>query len=253
MIREGEKIPEPRSGGAGSLTGRHVSAEELCAVWKRGLGPKRRRQWVGHLGGLCPECLAVLEQCAAREWKSGDHGVGQDDLVLLAVERMLVETNDGPNAELEDVSPWLWLGLRQARRVPLGFCRLIVEESRFLAWSRIGDAVELAEQALSIVKRSELAVHGRKVHQDVIARGHAYLGEAFRLTGTTSKRDGPSLRPSAIDDRAPATGSSKRACASFALPWPVIRTIPAWLADCWRRPGLCCSMSRSSKDDLPPC
>ena len=33
------------------------------------------------------------------------------------------------------------------------------------------------------MKRSELAVHGREVHQDVVARAHAYLAEAFRLTG----------------------------------------------------------------------
>ncbi|MCP4545745.1 MAG: hypothetical protein GY835_04670 [bacterium] len=76
-----------------------------------------------HLSGLCPRCLAALEQCAglAKEWKSGDHEVGQDDLVLLVVERLLEETNDGPNAELEDVSPWLWLGLRQSRRFRWAF------------------------------------------------------------------------------------------------------------------------------------
>lgn len=157
------------SGACGSRdcdwAGRHVSAEELRAALKRGLPPARRSQWVRQLGGLCPRFLAVLEQFAelAKEWKSGEERVGRDDLVLLAVERLrlLEEISDGPNAELEDVSPWLWLGLREARRVPLGFCRLILEESLFQARSRIHEPVDLTEDALSMVKPWDLAVDRR--------------------------------------------------------------------------------------------
>ncbi|MCP4656122.1 MAG: hypothetical protein GY856_11975, partial [bacterium] len=159
----------------------HLSVEEIRAAFERGLAPAHRFQWVEHLGGLCPECLAVLEPCAeqAQEWISADQRRGLGDPVLLALARLLETIWDGLSSELEDSSSLLWWALREARSVPLGFCRLIVEESRFQTRSLPMEKVDLVEQALVIVKRSELAVHGPRLHQDVIARAYAYRGQVL--------------------------------------------------------------------------
>ncbi|MCP4662937.1 MAG: hypothetical protein GY856_46690, partial [bacterium] len=103
--------------------GEHLSVEEIRAALVRGLPPARRSQWVEHLGGLCPECLAVLEPCAeqAQVWISAEELRGLSDLVLLALARLLETIKDGLSSELEDDSPLLWLALREARSVPLGF------------------------------------------------------------------------------------------------------------------------------------
>ncbi len=173
----------------------HISADEYELGLRKGLSSESRLRWLRHLAEPCVECLKAL-RCIAREpaspEKPDEPPAGLQDPLVAAV-RLLVgvyraagpEPGCAQSVRLPDhLSPNERTALRQVMAArPLGACRLILEVSRRQAMEQPNRAVEFVQQALFAVEQKELGKGREEAFADLECRAHAYLGEAYRLTG----------------------------------------------------------------------
>ncbi|MCP4659079.1 MAG: tetratricopeptide repeat protein [bacterium] len=205
----------------------HISADEYYLGLREGLSSASRMRWFRHLVEPCSECLKVL-RCIARKPESPEKPdklpAGLNDPLMAAI-RLLVEAYRaaGPepgcaqNVRLPDhLSPNERTALRQVMAgQPLGGCRLILEVSRRQAVEQPSRAVEFVPQALFVVEKKDLGKGREKSFADLECRAHAYLGEAYRLTGDRDQAQQAHRHASTCQER--GTGDPDLAATLYEL------------------------------------
>jgi len=163
----------------------HFTSEELESFC-RNPDAARRMRLMRHLAAGCPACWESVERLAGSAPRIAE---SPPDPVVLAVERWieLARTTGGDlrgpptSAALDRLRPAHRAALLKARDERLGFCRLVIEESRELVSRNPSRATGAAREVLALVSSPELAGLDERVYRHLRALAQAHLADAYQM------------------------------------------------------------------------
>ncbi|MCP4654951.1 MAG: tetratricopeptide repeat protein [bacterium] len=156
----------------------HFTSAELEAFCRHPDAAGRMRM-VRHLAAGCSCCWESVERL-------GRSGAGTlespPDPVVLAVERWaeLAGAAGEVSPALDRLRPVHRSALLRARDERLGFCRLVIEESRELVATDPSRATQTAREVLALVSSPELAGLDERVYRHLRALAQAHLADAYQ-------------------------------------------------------------------------
>lgn len=155
----------------------HFTREEIEAFC-RNPSAARRIRMVRHLAAGCSCCWESVER-----YRRSGSGAAEcpPDPVVLAVERWVEIARAGGGSTLDLLRPTHRTALLRARDDRLGFCRLVIEESRELAASDPSRAMQTAREVLALVSNPELAGLDEQGYRHLRALAQAHLADAYQM------------------------------------------------------------------------
>ncbi len=167
----------------------HLDADALRDAVRRGISEAERSRVLLHFGDRCGSCWESLSALVKRPESSWNVRArdGSPDPVMLAVKRLveleLAAEAQGQAAVLRRLRPSHSYAACRVRLRPLGFGRLVVEESRHQALGQPVMGIRVAEAAWDAVCEPDLseiaAAPARRLR--VLARAH--LASAHQMAG----------------------------------------------------------------------
>ncbi len=157
----------------------HFTLAELEAFCRHPDAARRMRV-VRHLAAGCATCWESVERL-------GRSGVvareSPPDPVVLAVERWIeiACVRGGASAALARLRPVHRTALSRARDERLGFCRLVIEESRELVAADPSRATQAAREVLALVSNPQLAGVDERAYRHLRALAQAHLADAYQM------------------------------------------------------------------------